>query len=61
MLVARFRYCWKGYKRSLRTTNRDHAEAALRRIEDALHWLAIGKLSIPDGIDGGDFLWTASA
>ena len=45
VFIARFRFLGKEYKRSLKTADRGHAVAALRRVEDALHWLAIGKLT----------------
>ena len=54
--LARFRCQGKQYKKSLTTTNLEHARAALRRVEDALHWLAIGHVAIPDGVDPGDFV-----
>jgi integrase len=54
--LARFRFQGKEYKRSLKTMNHGHAIAALRRVEDTLHWLAIGKLQVPEGVDAGDFI-----
>jgi hypothetical protein len=54
--LARFRCQGKEYKKSLKTTNPEHARAALRRVEDTLHWLAIGHLTVPDGVDPGDFV-----
>src|SRR4051794_27001241 len=54
--VARFRYRGKEYKKSLKTSNSDHASAALRRVEDTLHWLTIGALSVPSEVDAGDFI-----
>ena len=54
--VARFRFAGKEYKRSLRTSTLSSARAAMRRVEDALHWLAIGHKTVPNGIDAGDFI-----
>jgi integrase len=54
--LARFRYLGKEYKKSLKTTNRKAAEAAMHRVEDALHRLAINVLRVPDGVDPGDFI-----
>ncbi len=54
--LARFRFQGKEYKKSLKTADPDHAQAALRRVQDALHWLAIGHLAVPAGVDPGDFI-----
>jgi hypothetical protein len=54
--LARFRYRGREYKKSLKTTSLDNARAAMHRIEDALHCLAIGLISVPDGVDAGDFV-----
>jgi hypothetical protein len=54
--LARFRYQGHEYKKSLKTSDVAHARAALRRVEDALHWLTIGHLAVPAGIDPGDFV-----
>jgi integrase len=54
--LARFRYLGKEYKKSLKTGDLGNARAALRRVEDALHWLAIGHLAVPPGVDSGDFI-----
>ena len=53
---ARFRFDGKEFKRSLRTTDPNHARAALRRIENVLHWLAIQHIVVPDNVDPGDFI-----
>jgi integrase len=54
--LARFRFQGKEYKRSLRTADRKNAEAAMHRVEDALHRLAVRLLAVPDGVDPGDFI-----
>jgi len=54
--LARFRYQGKEYKKSLKTTDRKAAEAAMHRVEDALHRLAINVINVPDGVDPGDFI-----
>jgi hypothetical protein len=59
--LARFRCHGKEYKKSLRTTDLANARAAMRRVEDALHWLAIGHLAVPAGVDPGDFIVSGGA
>jgi integrase len=54
--VARFRFQGKEFKRSLKTTDRKAAEAAMHRVEDALHRLAINVITVPEGVDAGDFI-----
>lgn len=54
--LARFRYNGKEYKRSLKTTDRKDADGAMHRIEDALHRLSINVISVPEGVDCGDFI-----
>jgi integrase len=54
--LARFRFQGKEYKKSLKTTDRKAAEAAMHRVEDALHRLAIHLITVPDGVDPGDFI-----
>jgi integrase len=54
--IARFRFCGKEYKRSLKTTVRKAAEGVLHRIEDALHRLAMHLITVPPGVDPGDFV-----
>jgi integrase len=54
--LARFRFQGKEYKRSLRTADRKNAEAAMHRVEDALHRLAVRLIAVPDGVDPGDFI-----
>ena len=56
VFLARFRFQGQEFKKSLKTADPDHARAALRRVEDALHWLAIGHLTVPAGVDPGDFI-----
>jgi integrase len=54
--LARFRYQGKEYKKSLKTSSRKAADGAMHRVEDALHRLAVHVLTVPDGIDPGDFI-----
>ena len=54
--LARFRYQSREYKRSLKTTDRKSAEAAMHRVEDALHRLSIRVITLPAGVDAGDFI-----
>jgi integrase len=61
VFLARFRFRGKEYKRSLKTRNRKSAEAAMHRVEDALHRLAIQLLTIPEGVDAGDFILSGGA
>src|SRR5215469_10701026 len=52
--VARFRFAGKEYKKSLKTSQRGDAEAAMHAVERAIHGLTTGMLQIPPGIDPGD-------
>jgi integrase len=54
--VARFRYEGKEYKKSLKTTRKADAEAAMHAVERAIHGLATGLLQIAPGVDPGDFI-----
>ena len=54
--VARFRYAGKEYKKSLKTTRRTDAEAAMHAVERAIHGLTTGLLQVPPGVDPGDFI-----
>jgi integrase len=54
--LARFRHAGKEFKRSLKTGDLASARAAMHRIEDALHRLAIDLISVPQGVDPGDFI-----
>src|SRR5437660_810649 len=54
--VARFRYAGKEYKKSLRTTRKADAEAAMHAVERAIHGLTTGMLQVPPGVDPGDFI-----
>jgi integrase len=56
--VARFRYAGKEYKKSLKTTNKADAQAAMHAVERAIHGLTIGILHVPPGVDPGDFILT---
>lgn len=54
--LARFRYQGREYKKSLKTSDRKAADGAMHRVEDALHRLTINTLTVPDGVDPGDFI-----
>ena len=54
--LARFRYQGKEYKKSLKTTDRTSALAAMHRVEDAFHRLAICLITVPQDVDAGDFI-----
>jgi hypothetical protein len=54
--LAPFRCQGKEYKKWLKTANPEHARTALQRVEDTLHWLAVGRLTVPEGVDPGDFV-----
>src|SRR5262249_39995862 len=56
VFLARFRFQGKEFKKSLKTTDRKAAEAAMHRVEDALPRLAIGLIRVPEGVDPGDFV-----
>lgn len=54
--TARFRYLGKEYKKSLKTADRDDANAALLEVQRAIHRLTVGILQVPEGVDPGDFI-----
>jgi integrase len=54
--LARFRHTGREYKRSLKTSDLTNARAAMHRVEDTLHRLAIGLIVVPRGVDPGDFI-----
>jgi integrase len=54
--LARFRLQGREYKKSLKTRDRKAAAAAMHRVEDALHRLGVNVLSLPPGVDPGDFV-----
>jgi integrase len=54
--LARFRFAGKEYKKSLKTSHKGDAEAAMHAIERAIHGLTTGMLQIPPGVDPGDFI-----
>jgi integrase len=56
LFVARFRFEGKEFKKSLKTTRKADAEAAMHSIERAIHGLATGMFQVPPGIDPGDFI-----
>lgn len=51
-----FRYGGKRFARSLKTTQKREALAALARLEDNLHRAELGLLALPDGVDVPLFL-----
>jgi len=53
---VRFRYQGKEYKRSLKVRERADAEAARRSVEQTIHRMLVGLLSVPAGVDSGDFI-----
>lgn len=56
LYVARFRFAGKEFKKSLRTTSKSDAEAAMHAVERAIHGLVTGMLQLPPGVDPGDFI-----
>jgi len=56
VFVARFRYRGKEYKKSLKTTDRRDAEAAILEVQRVIHRLTVGLLAVPDGVDPGGFI-----
>ncbi|MEJ7637180.1 MAG: hypothetical protein WKF75_04110 [Singulisphaera sp.] len=56
LFVARFRFQGKEYKKSLKTTRKADAQAALLGIERAIHVLTTGLTEVPLGVDPGDFI-----
>ena len=56
VFVARFRFEGKEYKKSLKTTRKADAEAAMHAVERGIHGLATGMLQLPAGVDPGDFI-----
>jgi integrase len=53
---VRFRYQAKEYKRSLKVRERSDAEAARRSVEQTIHRLLVGLLTVPDGVNPADFI-----
>ncbi len=56
LFVARFRFDGKEFKKSLKTTRKADARAALLGIERAIHALTTGLVEVPAGVDPGDFI-----
>ena len=54
--IACFRHGKRQYQRALRTKNDKAAEAALGRVVDRIYRLTTGDLSVPQGVDVGDFI-----
>ena len=60
--IVCFRYQGQQYQRTLRTKDPAAAKAANGRVEDSLYKLTVGELSVPSGIDPGDFIvWGEAA
>ncbi len=59
--LARFRFAGREHKKSLKTSDVGNARAAMHRVEDALHRLAIGLLTVPDRVDWKILASAASA
>jgi hypothetical protein len=53
---VRFRCQAKEYKRSLKVRERSDAEAARRSVEQTIHRLLVGLLTVPDSVDPADFI-----
>ena len=53
---VRFRFRRKEYKRSLKVRERADAEAARRTVEQTIHRVLTGLLTVPAGVDPGDFI-----
>ena len=54
--IIRFRYEGKEYKRSLKTRNEADAAAAKNSVELTIHRILTGFLTVPTGVDLGDFI-----
>lgn len=54
--VARFSYLRKEYKKSLKTKDKEDAEAALHDVESRIHALRRGLRTVPPGIDPGNYI-----
>ena len=57
--LARFRFCGREYKRSLKTGDRKEANALLGRIEYTVQLIERGELEIPANADPATFIVTA--
>lgn len=54
--VARFTYLGKEHKKSLKTRDREDAEAALHNVESRIHALLRGLKQVPANVDTGDYI-----
>jgi integrase len=54
--IIRFRFGGKEYKRSLKTRSSPDAAAAKNSVELTVHRILTGFLTIPSGVDPGDFI-----
>jgi hypothetical protein len=51
-----FAFAGREYKKSLKTTDRRAAEAALALVEITIHRVTVGLLRVPPAVDPGDFI-----
>lgn len=56
IFVIRFRYQGVEYKKSLKTRSLSDAQAAKNIVEQTIHRLMIGLITIPEELDTGDFI-----
>lgn len=54
--AVRFRFQAREYKRSLKTRSQSDAKIAQKLVEVTIHRLLTGQLSIPAGVDAGEFI-----
>lgn len=54
--IVRFRFQGKEFKRSLKIDDRGEAAAACSLVEVTIHRLRTGQISIPAGVDPGDYI-----
>ena len=54
--TSRFTYLHKEYKKSLKTRDREDAEAALHDVESRIHALLRGLKQVPANVDPGDYI-----
>ena len=54
--IIRFRHQGKEYKRSLKTRSDSDAAAAKNSVELTLHRILTGFVTVPNGVDPGDFI-----
>ncbi len=52
----RFRFRGRQFKKSLKTSDRADAQAAVHIVGQTIHRLTVGLLALPDGVEPGDFI-----